>query len=208
MHYNLSFINYQLSIILLAVCLSGCTVRPRGILSGRKMEQVLYDLHRADGILQVSGVYYQKDNAVNPYYLSVMEKNGITQAQFDSSLVWYTDNPQIFNKIYPRVIRRLEKERQELVRVQGDRSQFVHKVFVPTSIDTLIAPVLFQDTLSVYALIATSQSDTTLLPPADTLVGTLGAGSVVLEVGKHRRINPNMKSVGLIRSEGHEAGGH
>lgn len=200
--------NYKLSIILLAACLSGCTVRPRGVLSGRKMEQVLYDLHRADGILQVSGDYYHKDNAVNPYYLSVMEKNGITQAQFDSSLVWYTDNPQIFNKIYPRVIRRLEKERQELIRVQGDRSQHVRKVFVPTLIDTLIAPVLFQDTVSVYSQVASPKADTVLLPPADTLVGTLGAGGVVLEVGKHRRINPNMESVGLIRPEGHEAGGH
>ena len=40
----------------------------------------------------------------------MLDKHGITQAEFDSSLVWFTDNPQIFNKIYPKVIERLEAD--------------------------------------------------------------------------------------------------
>jgi hypothetical protein len=44
------------------------------------------------------------------YYKNVLDKHGITQAEFDSSLVWFTDNPQIFNKIYPKVIERLEAD--------------------------------------------------------------------------------------------------
>ena len=34
----------------------------------------------------------------------------MTQSQFDSSLVWFTDNPQIFNKIYPKVVSRLQAD--------------------------------------------------------------------------------------------------
>ena len=44
------------------------------------------------------------------YYKSVLDEHGITQAEFDSSLVWFTDNPQIFNKIYPKVIDRLQAD--------------------------------------------------------------------------------------------------
>ena len=86
----------------------GC--RPRGILSNREMRDVLYDLHRADGAIQVAGYNYSHDQELAGYYKNVLDKHGITQAEFDSSLVWFTDNPQIFNKIYPKVIERLEAD--------------------------------------------------------------------------------------------------
>ena len=86
----------------------GC--RPRGVLSNREMRDVLYDLHLTDGAIQVAGYIYSHDEEVAGYYKNVLDKHGITQAEFDSSLVWYTDNPQIFNKIYPKVIARLEKD--------------------------------------------------------------------------------------------------
>ena len=86
----------------------GC--RPRGVLSNREMRNVLYDLHRADGALQVAGYHYSHDQELAAYYKNVLDKHGITQAEFDSSLVWFTDNPQIFNKIYPKVIARLEAD--------------------------------------------------------------------------------------------------
>lgn len=100
--------------IVLAIALSvSCTVRPRGVLSERKMRELLVDLHRADGALQVSGVLYSSDEALAAYYQSVLEKYGVTQAQFDSSLAWYTDNPNLFDKMYPNVIAELEKQHQE-----------------------------------------------------------------------------------------------
>lgn len=95
-------------LLLLCVAIVGC--RPRGVLSNREMRDVLYDLHRADGAIQVAGYNYSHDQEVAGYYKNVLDKHGITQEQFDSSLVWFTDNPQIFNKIYPKVIERLEAD--------------------------------------------------------------------------------------------------
>lgn len=93
---------------LLVAAGTGC--RPRGVLSSAKMRDVLYDLHRADGALQVMGYNYSHDTELAACYQSVLDKHEVTQAEFDSSVVWYTDNPQIFNKIYPRVISRLEAD--------------------------------------------------------------------------------------------------
>ena len=90
------------------LALVGC--RPRGILSNREMRDVLYDLHRVDGAVQVAGYSYGHSYELAAYYQSVLDRHGITQAQFDSSLVWFTDNPQIFNKIYPKVINRLQAD--------------------------------------------------------------------------------------------------
>lgn len=96
-------------IFLLAVtCFIGC--RPRGILSSREMRTVLVDLHKTDALLQVSGLQHGHDDAEDTYYAIVLEKHGITQAQFDSSLVWYTNHPQLFDKIYPKVLDELSLE--------------------------------------------------------------------------------------------------
>ena len=97
-------------LIILCVLLVVVGCRPRGVLSNSEMRDVLYDLHRVDGAIQVAGYNYSHDQEVAGYYKNVLDKHGITQAQFDSSLVWYTDNPQIFNKIYPKVLERLEAD--------------------------------------------------------------------------------------------------
>jgi len=89
---------------------SACTYRPSHILSKKKMAAVLYDLHRTDGIVLLKGVTYNKDEELKKYYEATLLKHGVTQAQFDSSLVWYTDNPKRFNKIYPIVIKHLQED--------------------------------------------------------------------------------------------------
>ncbi|MCQ2311219.1 MAG: DUF4296 domain-containing protein [Paludibacteraceae bacterium] len=94
--------------LLVVVLLVGC--RPRGVLSPKQMEDLFVDLHTADGILQEAGYNYGHDEALRGYYEAVLEEHGVTQAQFDSSLVWYTANPTIFDKIYPKVINRLQEQ--------------------------------------------------------------------------------------------------
>ena len=98
--------------ILLLAIIAICGCRPRGVLSSKKMQNVLYDLHRADAILQKADMDYGHDEAVAKYYEVVLEKHHITQAQFDSSLVWYTDHPSRFDKIYPKLRARCEKEKE------------------------------------------------------------------------------------------------
>lgn len=92
------------------VLVAGC--RPRDILSRREMQAVLLDLHKAEAVLQVSGYasYAYEEEESKAYYIT-LQKHNLTQAQFDSSLVWYTKHPQLFDKIYPKVVAQLEQER-------------------------------------------------------------------------------------------------
>lgn len=92
----------------MAVLFTGC--RPKGILHSGEMKDVLVDLHKTDALIQLTGLQYGHDEAVNIYYAQVMEKHGITQAQFDSSIVWYTAHPLLFDKIYPKVDAQLKAE--------------------------------------------------------------------------------------------------
>ncbi len=109
-------------IIGVVLCLTACTIRPDDVLSAGKMEDVLYDLHRADGIMYVQGYEYGHYDRKGKYYQTVLTKHGITQAQFDSSLVWYTDHPKRFDKIYPKVIERLTAEKDLLAAINEPSS--------------------------------------------------------------------------------------
>lgn len=109
MKYKISNIQFQILIgLFLSVLLVSC--RPKGILHSWEMRDVLVDLHKTDALLQISGLQYGHDEAANIYYAMVLEQHGITQAQFDSSLVWYTAHPQLFDKIYPKVLATLHAE--------------------------------------------------------------------------------------------------
>lgn len=94
--------------VLALVLATGCVIRPNEVLSNKQMVDLLVDLHAAEGIIQAAAMTYGHDEEVNNYYAMVLEKHGVTQAEFDSSLVWYTANPAYFQSVYPKVMKRLQ----------------------------------------------------------------------------------------------------
>lgn len=85
----------------------GCGMRPSGVLSKSDMVSFLTDLHKLDGTLNAKGMGNAQDRENLYYYNSLLKKHGITKAQFDSSLVFYTENPKRFNDIYDQVVKNL-----------------------------------------------------------------------------------------------------
>ena len=103
-----------LPILLLSLFLfPGC--RPKGILHSRQMREIIIDLHKTDALLYVKGGRAVSREAKSIYYAQVLEEHGVTQAQFDSSLVWYTAHPALFDKIYPKVLKELKAEETSLL---------------------------------------------------------------------------------------------
>ena len=109
---------FVLCLLSLLLCLTGC--RPKGILHSWEMRKVLVDLHKTDALLQINGLYNASTEDKAIYYAQVLEKHGITQAEFDSSLVWYTAHPQLFDKIYPKVLAELKEEEDAFVALHAD----------------------------------------------------------------------------------------
>lgn len=84
----------------------------------------MVDLHKTDALLQVTGLQFGHNDVADIYYAEVLEKHGVTQAQFDSSLVWYTAHPQLFDKIYPKVLAKLEAERTAFAAAHDEEMNF------------------------------------------------------------------------------------
>ena len=159
MKCKISNIKFQILIgLFLSVLFVSC--RPNGILSSRQMRNVLVDLHKTDALLQECGLQYGHEEAQSIYYAQVLERHGVTQAQFDSSLVWYTAHPQLFDKIYPKVLKQLVAEREALD--AADLAQAGEKT--PTSLPQEKRPALTKEQLD-RMLFVTQQERPTLWTP-------------------------------------------
>ena len=114
-------------IITLAVAvLTGCKPkRPSGILSESKMENVLVDYHLAQGMAEqaegdVEAVRYK-------YVQAVFRKHRITEAVFDSSLVYYFEHSEKFNDIYKNVSQRVQAQAEKFgVDARATQNQYIH----------------------------------------------------------------------------------
>jgi hypothetical protein len=98
---------FQTIFIIGIILLFAACGRPKGVVSQDDMVNVLTDLHKLDGSLTAKGLMYNDADIRNEYYASVLKKYGITKAEFDSSLVWYSKNPKTFDRIYDKVILQL-----------------------------------------------------------------------------------------------------
>lgn len=101
-----------LSVSLGAVFVGCKPDQPDGVIPESKMEQILYDYHVAQAMAEA------RPDSVGFYrYLyirSVFDKYGITEADFDSSMVWYSANASYLADMYTRINERYAAELEAL----------------------------------------------------------------------------------------------
>jgi len=102
-----NFTSRLILVVGILLLFAACESRPKGVVSENKMVDVLTDLHKLDGSMNANGILYNAADKKDDYYISVLKKYDMTQAEFDSSLVWYSKNSKNFDHIYDKVILRL-----------------------------------------------------------------------------------------------------
>lgn len=99
-----------LFVLFLILSIAGCREeRPNGVLSDDEMEKIIYELYMTDGALGAEGIF--NDTVSSEYYNSVFNENGITKERFDSTLKWYSEHLEDFERVTENVSLRIEKER-------------------------------------------------------------------------------------------------
>lgn len=113
----------SLCVLFLLACIAACSMdRPDYVLSDKQMEDLLYDYHFARVLGENENASQRYKTTI--YYLSAFEKHHTTEEQFDSTLAWYSKNPEAFNKVYQKVIKRIQDEKGQLERsmaISGQR---------------------------------------------------------------------------------------
>lgn len=98
-----------ISVLVLAM-LSACKQRPDYVLSDKAMEDLLIDIHKTEAVISLNQSKYPSDDKKRTLREAVFMRHNTTKAQFDSSLVWYSSNLNLYMDVYERVIERLEEE--------------------------------------------------------------------------------------------------
>lgn len=110
-----NYILFFIALLISSLFIPSCGNRPSNVLSQKKMENLLVEVHMLEGSLRAKGYYhYGEDEKMNPYYAELFNKYNITRVEFDSCLSWYTRNPKQFERIYANVITRIESLRTDV----------------------------------------------------------------------------------------------
>lgn len=110
------FILCILGAVFFAACGSSWIKKPDGLVSEKKMVDVLYDLHVANVIYQNKGYGEDGELVLKPeqYYYSVLKKYNIPDSLFEKSIVYYSSFPKEFEKIYAAVLDKANQAQEEL----------------------------------------------------------------------------------------------
>ncbi|MDU1903762.1 MAG: DUF4296 domain-containing protein [Dysgonomonas sp.] len=99
---------YICSFVALTIGIVACS--KNDVLSRNKMVAVLHDIQVAEAIQSIRFIDYRERKDKDALIEGVLRQHGITQAQLDSSLVWYSDNVEIYNRVNDSVIATLKRE--------------------------------------------------------------------------------------------------
>lgn len=102
--------NKWIAIALLAfVCLS-CNPTPDYVIKPKDMASLLADIHKGEGVVDLQSSHYRNDSVKKALKQSILMRHHVTQEQFDTSLVWYGHNIDVYKDVYEMVIKQLEDE--------------------------------------------------------------------------------------------------
>jgi hypothetical protein len=92
--------------ILFFICIAAsCNKVPKHIIQEKEMRAVLYDMQIAEAIVETNYESYKTSDERQRVYAAVFAKHHITQAEYDSSLVWYGENMDLYMRIYNLVLK-------------------------------------------------------------------------------------------------------
>lgn len=106
------------------------------------MERLMYDVYVAEATIENDYHTFDTPEKKEAYIREVFKKHRITQAEWDTSLSWYSDRIEIYLKMNDSVKARLQRAQREidaLVAVQHSQSQYDPRIFSISYIPTLFS---------------------------------------------------------------------
>jgi hypothetical protein len=103
----------KVGFLFLMLLLVACNQPPKGVLSESRMENVLVEVHLLEGTFDANA--YPQDSELKKYYYKyVLDKQKVSVASFDSSIHWYLKHPDVYERIYTKVEKRLNQKKADL----------------------------------------------------------------------------------------------
>lgn len=119
----------QWLILLISILLSACNSRPEYVIDEDTMTDLLVDVHLSEGLLDVQGRQMNDHpNYGQEVMAAVLLKHGVSRAEYDTSLVWYSQNLKYLIRIYNHVDQELELRSKEWAKLANSHRSVILSV--------------------------------------------------------------------------------
>lgn len=96
--------------------------RPSELIPEDKLEDLLYDYHVAQALADAERDSMELKRY--SYVLAVFDKYGVTEAEFDSTMLWYSTHASLLNDIYKRLDEKFEGNVSALSAATGEAATY------------------------------------------------------------------------------------
>ncbi|MDE6544148.1 MAG: DUF4296 domain-containing protein [Muribaculaceae bacterium] len=103
-------IGLTIAVVTAIMAFGGCHRTPEGIIPPHKMADLIIDIHKAEGVVDMDYRDWGNDSSKLLLRDAVYRRHNADQAKVDSSLAYYGRNITDYIKIYDEVISRLEED--------------------------------------------------------------------------------------------------
>lgn len=117
---NFHLIYVACGICLMSGLLCGCSKRPRGIISEKKMVRLIADMQLAEAYSNMSDEYMRHPDGKGELGKAVLEAHGISQEQLDTTLSWYGHNLDDYTELYEKVDKEILKRKRKLLDLSNE----------------------------------------------------------------------------------------
>ncbi len=100
--------------ILLLVLFVGCKMTPDGVLDESDFVSLMVDMHKAEAYMDMNQGKFYNDSLKMAVKQSVLMQHGVTQEEYDSTLVWYGHNVDRYTNAYDKIIEKLTAEQKNI----------------------------------------------------------------------------------------------
>ena len=116
---------HSLTVIMVLVLVMACTPSvPSKYIQPDDMEDILYDYHISQAMVKTENPGDIGDYERTRNFLAVLKKDGVTEAEFDSSMVYYYSHLVRLKDIYTAVNERLADDAKELGTAVADITRY------------------------------------------------------------------------------------
>ena len=125
---------YLLLFILVGGLAHSCQNRPKEVLNRKQMERLMYDVYVAEATIESDYQNFNTPEQKEAYVNKIFQAHKTTQAQWDTSLSWYSDRIDLYLKMNDSVKARLQRSRQEITAMMEEQNQIeVDPTLLPPS---------------------------------------------------------------------------
>ena len=106
--------------LLVLVLATGCSKTPKHIIEEDAMTRILVDMYKAEAVMEQEEKTFYNDSTKKRLRQSVFMKHNVTQELYDTSLIWYAHNLDVYKTICDEVVKELEAENKRLAGLKSE----------------------------------------------------------------------------------------